>query len=120
MGRVLVVDDEPMVLDLMSIVLEEAGFEVWRHATGKGAMATLAEQRPDVLVTDVLMAPMDGVSLAGAARAAWPGLPVVFVSGYAPAHLTIFRRENPDAAFLHKPFDPEQLVGAVRSVLRRG
>jgi two-component system cell cycle sensor histidine kinase/response regulator CckA len=118
MGRVLLVEDEPVVLDLMTMILEDVGWTVHAYANGEAARAAFAGERPDVLVTDVVMAPGDGVQLAREARGQWPGLPVLFVSGYTPDHLTLFRRENPDAAFLRKPFDVEQLVAAVERAAR--
>ncbi|MFZ5481868.1 MAG: response regulator [Myxococcota bacterium] len=117
MGPVFVVDDEAFVLELMELILRDAGFEVVAMGDGHAARAAFAVTRPRVLVTDVLMSPVDGVTLAREARSRWPGLPVVFVSGYTPEHLRVFRRENPDTAFLPKPFDVDQLVGAVRGLL---
>ena len=109
---VLVVDDEPLVLQLVSRMLDAAGFRVVTAATAIDALDLLGTLHPgpNLVLTDVRMDPVDGASLARLVRHARPGLPVLFMSGYAPD------LEALPGPFLPKPFTTEQLVGAVRDL----
>jgi two-component system cell cycle sensor histidine kinase/response regulator CckA len=109
-----------MVRSLSARVLAEAGFAVAEAGDGAGALDTLAtlSAPPDVLVTDLQMPRMDGRELATRLRAKRPDLRVLFVSGNAPDDLPA---PDPGAveAFLQKPFAPDELVRAVRSLADR-
>jgi two-component system, cell cycle sensor histidine kinase and response regulator CckA len=113
---ILVVDDEPMVLRLMELILEEEGFTVLSAEDGLDAIRVSQSHQGviDLLVSDLSMPRMDGQSLATALLAADPGLPVLFISGYceeAPG------RQNKSIKFLPKPFSPLTLADAVRGML---
>jgi CheY-like chemotaxis protein len=108
--RVLVVDDEPIVLGLMRRALADAGYGVLAATNGIEALelAATAVPRVDAVVTDVQMPQMGGEALAAALRQADPNLPILFVSGFngGPAPTL-------PGPFLAKPFTPDQLVSAV-------
>jgi CheY-like chemotaxis protein len=103
MSRViLVVDDEPLVLDVTVTMLEELGHEVVAASSAEEALFKLAaEQRIDILITDVSMPGMDGISLARAATRMRDDLQVIIVS----AHADISHGFHA----LRKPFDTEDL-----------
>lgn len=107
----LTVDDEPVLLQVVARMLEGAGFQVATAASAIEALDRLAGLRPDLLLTDVRMDPVDGASLARLVRHAYPGLPVLFMSGYAPDLDAL------PGPFLAKPFRPDQLVAAVRNLM---
>jgi CheY-like chemotaxis protein len=118
-GRVLVVDDEVFVRMLVADVLDEAGYEVLEaHDAQVALMALRASPDVRVLFTDINMPPgMNGLDLAEQVHQHWPGIGLVISSGY--------ERPSDDqivdgAIFLPKPFRPEDVVGAVRSVTARG
>jgi two-component system cell cycle sensor histidine kinase/response regulator CckA len=119
--RVLVVEDEPQVRAIASRALTASGFEVIQAANGALALALL--QAPnmavDVLVTDVVMPELSGPELARAARALDPNLELVFMSGFPEAMHSARADEFRDAAFLAKPFAPQQLVHVVRERAER-
>ncbi len=112
---ILYVEDEPQVRTLTCKQLERGGFNVLTAEDAESALALAAEHGDeiDVLVTDIMMPGMDGVEMAHRMVERLPGLPVLFVSGYASATL-------PDegtlaaARFLPKPFTMRELLGAVR------
>jgi CheY-like chemotaxis protein len=108
--RILVVDDEPIVLGLMRRALTDAGHGVLSATNGLEALelAATAVPRVDAVVTDVQMPQMEGEALAAALRQADRNLPILFVSGFngGPA-------PNLPGPFLAKPFTPDQLVSAV-------
>ena len=113
MDTVLVVDDEPMVLRLMVRALGDAGFQVY-EATGALRAIEIASGLPSpprVLVTDLRMEPVDGADLAKLVSTQWPGVRVLFVSGFDADHLGV------GGALLKKPFAPDKLVDAVRGLV---
>jgi DNA-binding response OmpR family regulator len=119
-GRLLVVEDEPVVLELLSRGLREAGYHVEEAADGIKAMEVLErlEGKVDGVVTDVIMPLMNGKELAQQIRGRWPGMPILFVSGYTTDEVVgrglLARGEE----FLQKPFAPGVLVSAVGRVLK--
>jgi two-component system, cell cycle sensor histidine kinase and response regulator CckA len=115
---ILVVDDEPMIRNLIETVLEQEGFDVLCAENGPDAIH-MSERHPgqiDLLVSDVTMPGMDGFTLAEELHAADPNLPVLFVSGYSER---IPLDKGKPFPLLQKPFPVPALVGAVRSTVRR-
>jgi DNA-binding NtrC family response regulator len=104
---VLVVDDEPVLLAIMERALCDAGYGVQGAANGLRALELAGRNPPDVLVTDLQMAGLNGVDLARLVTAKRPSTRVLMVSAGDPAHREVAW------AFLRKPFSPEQLVEAV-------
>jgi PAS domain S-box-containing protein len=118
---VLVVDDEPTVRMLVADVLEELGYvavEAGDAATGLGVLQS--ERRVDLLVTDVaLPGGMDGRQLAEVARAARPGLPVLFITGYAENALVGNGQLEPGMQVMTKPFNVDALARRIRNLLAK-
>lgn len=116
---VLLVDDEASVRLYVTTVLRREGFQVLEAADGVDALTMLREIRGavDVLVTDIEMPRMTGIELVTAAKIAFPGIQVVYISG---EHL---QQELHDpqhcVAFLQKPFLPQAVLDAVRGVIPR-
>jgi PAS domain S-box-containing protein len=110
---VLAVDDDALVLTNTAAMLEDAGHRVLQAVSGKIALQLLSEGRVDILVTDFAMPEMNGAQLAEAARAGWPGLPVLLVSGYAE----LPEGTANDLPRLAKPFRRDQLVPAVEQAV---
>jgi len=118
-GRVLVVDDEPTVLDLASSRLALAGLGVLSARDGLEALAHLRERGPfDVLVTDLVMPGIDGLELAAQARAIQPGIEVLVISGHGPDVLREYGLDVDKVRFLAKPFRLVELVRAVGAVIQ--
>jgi PAS domain S-box-containing protein len=111
-GRsVLLVEDEDSVRDVAARILTEAGYVVHQAADGQDALDQLRAlpRRVDVVVTDLGMPVMDGHALARELARGWPGLPVLYMSGYAET--------GGVAPLLPKPFPPEELVRRVGELL---
>jgi CheY-like chemotaxis protein len=115
--RIVLVDDDEGVSDLLERVLRSAGHEVktFRHPE-RALVDCVAGQRWDVLVTDAVMPGMDGPTLADALRLRFPGLRVLFISGYAPARWGD-RFSGKGSGFLGKPFGPKELLAAVEALV---
>ncbi|MGE3150735.1 MAG: response regulator [Pseudorhodoplanes sp.] len=109
---VLVVEDEDMILDMVSEALTEEGFEVHAFANANEALRyLLAGSTVDVLFTDINLPDMDGLALAVRARQIRPSLPVVYASG----RISALRAEErvPESEFVPKPYNPIQICRAL-------
>jgi PAS domain S-box-containing protein len=117
--KVLLVEDDPLVLSTTARALEGHGYRVLRARSGEEALAVVREQPVDLLVTDVVMPRMPGPTVAREVDRLRPGVPILFVSGYtAGAALGVVLRDRGDA-ILPKPYTPQTLAGKVREVLDR-
>lgn len=114
--KVLLVEDESLIAELVSEVLEDHGFDVCAVASGEAGLARLqADVGIDVLFTDINLAgDMDGAELARQARALRPELPVVYASGRHTA-ATIAPMVS-QALFLSKPYRPEDVCTLLRGL----
>jgi DNA-binding response OmpR family regulator len=117
--RVLVVDDDPQVVVIARVVLEQAGFEVMVASDGAECLDMIAKQRPGLVILDVAMPVMNGIEALRAIRQGpdTTTLPVIVLSA---------RTEDRDVAvgqaagadlYLAKPFTPEELTAAVNRLL---
>lgn len=116
-GTILLVEDEDMVRAVAERALTRQGYTVLCAEHGEAALELLGSgPKPDLLISDVMMPLMDGPTMVRQARARYPDLPIVFMSGYAEE--TIRKSIDLDnVAFLAKPFSVQQLAEAVRAVL---
>jgi PAS domain S-box-containing protein len=118
---ILLVEDEPDVLQTAKRVLEGHGYRVVARSKTSDAIEYLssAAERVDLLVTDVVMPGPSGVQLARQARALRPGLPILFMSGYAP-EIVAAQGVDEGGSLISKPFTRDELLAAVRRALRHG
>lgn len=110
--NVLIVDDEPVILRMMTSMLECQGFRVIGVSTGIDALAVSREHPIDVLVTDIEMTGIDGLTLAKLLVERYPDLPVVFTSGYPMTDLGTNRHR-----FLLKPFKAMELIDTLSELV---
>jgi DNA-binding NtrC family response regulator len=116
--RVLVVDDEPIVLKSCRLVLEAEGWEMISASSVAEALSILESITPELLLVDVKMPVHDGMYLMRQVMEKQPGIPIIVMSGYATS-ATIKEAEGLGAAvFLPKPFTPDELADTLRSVAR--
>ena len=117
---VLVAEDEQTIRRLVGEVLARSGYKVFAASNGDEALRLLEEHvgEIDLLLTDVVMPGMSGPDLARAASTIKPSLRVLFSSGYTSEPDEAF--DDPDVAFIGKPFSPQALVAKVRDVLDAG
>ena len=116
--RVLLVDDDRDLLQLIAMRLQAAGYGVTAVESGEAALAALAVSRPQVVVTDLRMQGMDGMALFDAIHRDSPSLPVVILTahGTIPEAVTATRRGV--FSFLTKPFEPKVLLDTVAEAMR--
>jgi DNA-binding response OmpR family regulator len=116
--RVLVVDDEPMVCEVVSRYLENDGFRVLEATDGPTALEMLAEHRPALVVLDVMLPGVDGLSILRQLRAEGD-VPVILLTARASEVDRIVGLEIGADDYVTKPFSPRELAARVRTVLRR-
>ena len=117
-GHVLVVDDEPMVREVVTAYLERDGLRVTSAADGVTALRMLDTARPDLVVLDLMLPHVDGLSvLAHLRRTA--DLPVIVLTARGEEPDRVLGLELGADDYVVKPFSPRELVARVRSVLRR-
>ena len=118
-AKVMVVEDEDGVRQLAVRTLESAGLIVTAAKDAPEALRLLHEGTapPDLLLTDVVMPHVSGRQLSETAARLYPGIPVLFISGYAGGEVITKRLIPEGAAFLQKPFTPEELLRAVTELL---
>jgi PAS domain S-box-containing protein len=116
--RVLLVEDQEAVRDLVCLALEEYGYQVFKAANGDEALrlAAVLPHQIDVLVTDVVMPRLTGPMVAERLRQRWPGLKVLFMSGYTERVKPMFLN-SPGTLFMQKPFLPTDLATQLRRLL---
>ncbi|MFC0673995.1 response regulator transcription factor [Brachybacterium hainanense] len=117
--RVLLVDDETAITATLAPFLERSGFTVRVASDGAAALAAHAAQRPDIVVTDVLMPVMDGRELVRRLRAAEEWTPIILLTQVDESFERTAALEEGADDYLGKPFDPPELVARIRAVLRR-
>ena len=116
---VLMVEDDPTLLDMLAQTLQRAGFTVVTAVHGADALARMRELVPDVVVTDILMPEMDGFELIRTLRAQWPELPIVAMYGIqdTPNFRNQALKFGAQAA-LSKPVNRAHLVEVMRDVMQ--
>ncbi|MCM4080749.1 response regulator [Paractinoplanes hotanensis] len=117
-GRILVVEDEDGVRDIVGRILRRAGYEVHAADDPVEALRLVHDGLElDALLTDIIMPGMYGTQLAAELRKIRPALPVVFMSGYTSGSAPGGEELPADAPLLHKPFQSENLLNALHTVL---
>ena len=118
-ARLLVVDDEPNIRELLSASLRYAGFEVATAADGQQALALAESFRPDLLVLDVMMPGLDGFSVVRRLRQAGRHTPVLFLTARDAAEDKVSGLTLGGDDYVTKPFSLDEVIARIRAVLRR-
>jgi len=117
-SRILVVEDDPDVAQLISRILSETGYSISVTATGAAAAQIAQENRPDIAIVDLMLPDTYGLSLVREFKAQY-NCGIIIVSGKGEAVERIVGLEIGADDYVTKPFEPRELVARVRSVLRR-
>ncbi len=117
MARILVVEDEESVRDFVIRVLTMHGHSVYSAVDGAAAVDLMNEHHVDMLLSDIAMPMMDGISLALKVRASRPNVPIILMSGYANERQRAHNLSLLIEGILSKPFNMEQLLSAVNKAL---
>ena len=115
MSKVLVVDDEPEIVQFVSSALEDEGYEVFRAANGRQAVNAAARDKPDLIVLDMQLPRQDGHEVAKEVRRLHGDIPILLITA-DPRAQEMAQRVGA-FAFLSKPFDVAELLGLVHGRL---
>lgn len=116
---ILVVDDDPDILRLMVMRLRAAGYDTIAVSNGEAALAHIALNSPDLVITDLRMPGMDGMSLFNAIRSIKPNIPVIIVTAHGSQVEALNAIQRGVFDFLTKPFDNKYLLQQIESALRK-
>jgi DNA-binding response OmpR family regulator len=117
--RVLVVDDDRTVSEVVRLYLERAGYEVTQAGDGSAALAAVAREAPDLVVLDLMLPEIDGLEVCRRLRARDDGVPIVMLTALGEESDRILGLQMGADDYVTKPFSPRELVLRVQSVLRR-
>ncbi|MGI5353404.1 response regulator transcription factor [Streptomyces sp. CA-250714] len=117
-GRILVVDDDPTVAEVVTGYLHRAGYAVDRAETGPGALERAGAHWPDLVVLDLMLPEMDGLEVCRRLRGKGP-VPVIMLTALGDEGDRVLGLEVGADDYVTKPFSPRELVLRVESVLRR-
>ena len=118
MKKILVVDDEPKIIQLTQDYLENAGFSVISAGDGERALAVIQIEKPDLVVLDLGLPGMDGLDVCRSIRKT-SNLPIIMLTARDEETDKLVGLELGANDYITKPFSPKELVARVRSVLRR-
>ena len=116
---VLVVDDEPNIVDVISMALRFEGFAVESAGSGADAIASVAASRPQVMVLDVMLPDIDGFEVARRLASAHAGVPILFLTARDATEYIVRGLTLGGDDYMTKPFSLEELVARIRTILRR-
>jgi len=116
-SRLLVLDDEPRMVDIVAMVLRHEGYEVTACTDAEEALALLGEDLFDLLITDLRMPGVDGLEVLRRAGAAHPGLPVILMTAHASVSTAIEAMKEGAVDYFEKPFNNNELKKVVRRAL---
>lgn len=119
MARILAVDDEPNIVRLIQVNLERHGYQVETANNGAQALAKIRENRPDLLVSDVMMPEMDGFELLSTIRRdpVLSDLPIIMLTAKAQDANVMEGYSRGADMYLTKPFNPQELLQFVKRIL---
>jgi two-component system response regulator GlrR len=117
-GKILLVDDDPGLLRLLSIRLRAEGYEIEAVESAEQALAVLHRFRPDLVITDLRMDKMDGIGLLKELQSRAPGLRVLIITAHGTIPDAVVATQSGAFGFLTKPIDKDELMGTIERALK--
>ncbi|MHB8531969.1 MAG: response regulator transcription factor [Solirubrobacteraceae bacterium] len=118
-SRVLVVDDEPNLVEVVAMALRFQGFVVETAGTGREAIAAVARFKPHLIVLDVMLPDIEGFEVASRLGAQRAGVPIIFLTARDSTEDKVRGLTGGGDDYMTKPFSLEELVARIRTILRR-
>ncbi len=118
-SRILVVDDEEIVLSFVTDALDDENCEVVKASSGEEALQVISKRPCDLILTDIRMPKMDGITLAHKVRQLQPDISVIFMTGYANLNSAKDAIKEGAADYIMKPFELTEIRQAVRNAVRK-
>jgi len=117
---ILLVDDEPSIIQLSRMYFERDGFRVQEISDGESALAAVAQYHPDLIVLDVMLPKLGGFEVCKKLRASGDQTPIIMLTARDEDVDKILGLELGADDYLTKPFNPRELIARVKAILRRG
>lgn len=114
---ILVVDDDDPVRVMLARLLRTQGYSVLQASQANEARTLLDTQRPDLVISDIVMPGESGIELRRGLAERWPDLPVILISGYSAEGPAEFTARTPNTVFVQKPFAADQFLMLVEQTL---
>ena len=118
-ARILLVEDDRLIQDMLAEALRGAGFEVALAGSGPQMDAAIRRTHPDLVLLDVMLPGEDGRAICGRLRETWPGLPIILVTALGEDVDRIVGLEIGADDYVTKPFNTRELIARIRALLRR-
>jgi len=116
-SKILIVDDDLNVLQVLEARLQASGFQILRAENGQEAIRLLKDNKIDLMISDMKMPGMSGMEVLDKARSLHPGLPIIFLTAYGTIPDAVKAVKAGAVDYLAKPFDGRELVFKLRKVL---
>jgi len=118
-GRILVVDDEPSIVDAVGLALRYEGFDVRDESTGRGAIAAVAEFEPDLIVLDWMLPDIEGIEVGRRLRERGSRTAILFLTARDAVENKVDALRAGGDDYVTKPFSLAELVARIQAILRR-
>ena len=115
--KVLVIDDEKVVLDSVNKILTDEGYDVTTNLSGRDGLTEALHADYDIVLTDIRMPDIGGMKVLRDIKRSKPSLPVIMITGYASVQSSVQAMKLGAADYVEKPFTPDQLIKAVDTAL---
>ena len=119
MSKIMIVDDDPNIRELVRALLHDGGFDVCQAKDGRDALQNIMDENTDLAVIDLMMPGMDGYELCRKLRQYYENLPVLMLTAKAELPSKVKGFESGADDYLTKPFEGDELLLRVRALLRR-
>jgi two-component system response regulator MtrA len=117
-GRILVVDDDASLAEMLTIVLRQEGFETQMFGRGDGALQVFRDYRPDLVLLDLMLPGKDGIDVCKEIRSE-SGVPIVMLTAKGDTIDVVLGLESGADDYIVKPFKPKELIARIRARVRR-
>ena len=114
---ILVVDDDDPVRVMLARLLGTQGYSVVQASNATQARTVLSEEKPALVISDIVMPGESGIELRQTIAERWPDLPVILISGYSAEGPAEFAARTPNTWFVQKPFAADQLLSLIEQML---
>lgn len=119
MARILLIDDEDVALDNLTIILEKEGYELFTASNGAEGLQKIRDLKPDLVLTDLRMPGMDGFSVLAEAKLIDPAMEVIIITGYATIDTAIEAMKQGAHHYVTKPYKIDEVRTVVREVVEK-
>lgn len=115
--NILIVDDDPNILEVLDASLTAAGFQVHKAGNAKAAISLLKKVSIDLMISDMKMPAMSGMVLLSEIQQILPDLPVIFLTAYGTIPCAVNALKKGEVDYISKPFDGREVISKIHEIL---